>query len=191
MNIHFEVLSVNEDLIARMIRWYNDAEIAPFIHCNFQAQEPPLFTRTEALAACAYHPDKFNYLIFDGFTAIGEISITRNFFMLHHNVPGSAWVSICIGEKEYWGKGIAQLAMTFLEEECRNIGFQRIELGVFENNVRAYRRYLSLGYREIARYPEFTFSNGSWVADIRMEKYLLPTIAGAQGVKEDRDVETS
>jgi RimJ/RimL family protein N-acetyltransferase len=189
MNIHFEVLSVNEDLIGRMIRWYNDAEIAPYIHCNFQAQEPPLFTRHEALAACAYHPDKFNYLIFDGFIAIGEISITRNFFMLHHNLPASAWVSICIGEKEYWGKGIAVMAMAFLEEECRMMGFQRIELGVFENNVRAYRRYLSLGYSEIARYPQFTYSNGDWVADIRMEKNLLPSDQDMQEVKEDQHVE--
>jgi RimJ/RimL family protein N-acetyltransferase len=187
MNIHFEALIIDEDILDRLVRWYNDEEIAPFIHPNFTTQEPPRFTRENALAACAAYPDKFNYGIFDGKTAIGELSITRNFFLLHNNLPQSAWVSICIGEKEYWGKGVATSAMAFLETTCRAMGFHRIELGVFENNIRAYRRYLSLGYREIARYPNFTYSDGKWVADIRMEKNLLPE--AEKGKKEDRNDE--
>lgn len=189
MNIHFEELKVNDDILERLVRWYNDKEISPFIHPNFQEQEPAPFTRDDALAACAYYPDKFSYLIYDDATVIGDISITRNFFMLHNNLPHSAWISICIGEKEYWGKGIATLAMAFLENECRKTGFSRIELGVFEHNVRAYRRYLSLGYREIARYPHLTYSDGKWFADIRMEKNLVQPITGVQGKKEGQDVE--
>jgi len=189
MNIHFEPLKVDEELIGCLVRWYNDEEIAPFIHPNFQPQPRSNFTREDALAACVEYPDKFNYLIYDDQTLIGELSITRNFFMFHHNLPDSAWISICIGEKEYWGKGIATSAMTFLENECRRMGCTRIELGVFENNVRAYRRYLSLGYREIARYPEFTYSDGKWVADIRMEKYLVPLETTEQETKEDSHVE--
>ncbi|MGB7594318.1 MAG: GNAT family protein [Erysipelotrichaceae bacterium] len=188
MNIHFEPLIVDEEIIECLVRWYNDEEIAPFIHPNFQSQPPSAFTREDALAACAEYPDKYNYLIFDDLTPIGELSITRNFFMLHANLPDSAWISICIGEKAYWGKGIARMAMTFLENECRKMGCTRIELGVFENNIRAYHRYLSLGYREIARYPDFTYSKGRWVADIRMEKNLLPFETG-QEAKEDTHVE--
>ncbi len=172
MNIHFEKLWVYDALIESMIKWYNDDEIAPFIHPNMHATDQPTYSKNEVLISCAYHPDKFNYLILDGLKAIGEVSITRNFFMLHNNVPNSAWVSICIGEKEYWGKGIATMAMDFLEDECRKMGFSRIELGVFENNIRAITRYRKLGYREIARYPKFTYSKGEWYADIRMEKTL-------------------
>lgn len=172
MNIHFESLKITDEIVASMVRWYNDIEIAPCIHPNFQAQPQPPYTKDEVLVACSYHPDKFNYLIFDDMKVIGEISITRNFFMLHYNVDHSAWISICIGEKEYWGKGIARKAMEFLEDECRKLGFQRIELGVFEHNIRAYNSYRKLGYREIARYPKFTYSKGEWFADIRMEKTL-------------------
>jgi len=189
MNIHFEALKVDEEIIGCLVRWYNDAQIAPFIHPNFLSQPRPLFTREEAISACAEYPDKFNYLIFDDRTPIGVISITRNFFLLHNNLPDSAWISICIGEKAYWGKGIATSAMAFLENECRKLGCTRIELGVFENNIRAYRRYLSLGYREIARYPDFTYSEGRWVADIRMEKDLLPHETDGKETKEDMHVE--
>lgn len=185
MNIHFEPLKADEEIIACLVQWYNDEEIAPFIHPNFQTKPTSPFTREDALAACAEYPDKFNYLIFDDQTPIGEVSLTRNFFLLHANLPDSAWISICIGEKAYWGKGIAMLAMAFLENECRKLGCTRIELGVFENNIRAYRRYLSLGYREIARYPDFTYSEGRWVADIRMEKTLLPLDTDKQETKED------
>ena len=172
MNIHFEKLWVYDALIESMIRWYNDDEIAPFIHPNFQAAKHQTYSKNEVLISCSHHPDKFSYLILDGVKAIGEVSITRNFFMLHINTPNSAWISICIGEKNYWGKGIAVMAMEFLEEECREKGFVRIELGVFENNMRAITLYRKLGYREIARYPKFTYSKGEWVADIRMEKIL-------------------
>ena len=172
MNIHFEQLKVTEDVTESLVRWYNDEEIAPFIHPNFQTHEPPPFTKDDALIACSPYLDKFNFLVFDGAKVIGELSITRHFFMLHENTPHSAWISICIGEKEYWGKGIATMAMEFLEAECRKMGFSRIELGVFEHNIRAYLRYQKLGYREIARYPKFTYSNGDWYADIRMEKML-------------------
>jgi RimJ/RimL family protein N-acetyltransferase len=172
MNIHFAKLEINDELIKSMVKWYNDEEIAPFIHPNFQAKEQPLYTQEDVRSACAYYPDKFNYLVFDDTKVIGELSITRNFFMLHNNMPDSAWISICIGEKEYWGTGIATMAMEYLEEVCREMGFQRIELGVFEHNIRAYLRYQKLGYREIARYPKFTYSHGEWYADIRMEKKL-------------------
>lgn len=172
MNIHFETMKISEDVTNSLVRWYNDEEIAPFIEPNFQACEQPAFTKNDALLACSPHPDKYNYLVYDDVKIIGELSITRNFFMLHNNTPHSAWISICIGEKEYWGKGIATMAMEFLEEECRKMGFHRIELGVFEHNIRAYLRYQKLGYREIARYPKFTYSHGEWYADIRMEKML-------------------
>jgi RimJ/RimL family protein N-acetyltransferase len=172
IDIHFENKGIDERSIDAIVKWYNDEEIAPFIHPNFQAAKQPPYTKDDVRHSWKETPDKFNYLIFDTAQVIGELSIQRNFFMLHDNVPNTAWISICIGEKEYWGQGVAQTAMRYLETECVRLGFERIELGVFEHNARAYRLYQKMGYREIARYPDFTYSQGKWHADIRMEKAL-------------------
>jgi len=49
---------------------------------------------------------------------------------------------------------------------------KRIELDVFEFNTQAIKLYRKLGYKEIARIPDFTYWQGKVWQDIRMEKYL-------------------
>jgi RimJ/RimL family protein N-acetyltransferase len=61
----------------------------------------------------------------------------------------------------------------YLEDQIREAGCRRIELGVFEFNQRACRLYRKLGYREIGRIDDFTYWKGTMWQDIRMEKYLL------------------
>jgi len=172
MNIHFETMVVSEVLAAQMVKWYSDKEIAHYVHPNFVEKELKQFTVNDAYNVMNDHPDQSKYVIYDDLLPIGDLSITKNFHLLYDNSAGTAWVSISIGERDYWGKGIAKIAMEFLENECRNKGFKRIELGVFDHNVRAQHFYLKMGYHEIARYPHFTYSNGNWHADIRMEKIL-------------------
>ena len=62
--------------------------------------------------------------------------------------------------------------MQFLEEQIRDRGLKRIELGVFEFNTRAIHLYQQLGYREIGRINDFTFWQDRLWQDIRMEKLL-------------------
>jgi len=112
------------------------------------------------------------YLILDGDKPIGEASIDTNFPHLVKDKGETAWISIVIGDKSYWGKGVAQKAMEFLEEESKRFGLNRIELGVFGFNQRAKAFYKKLGFNEIKLNEMFTFHNGKWHVDIRMEKYL-------------------
>jgi len=172
MKIRFETMAISEVLAVQMVKWYSDKEIAQFVHPNFVEKELEQFTLNDAYHAMSDYPDQSKYVIYDGEIPIGDLSITKNFHLLYDNSARTAWVSILIGERDYWGKGIAKTAMEFLENECRNMGFKRIELGVFEHNLRAQHVYLKMGYHEIARYPHFTYSNEAWYADIRMEKIL-------------------
>lgn len=172
MKIHFETMVISEVLAVQMVKWYSDKEVAQFVYPNFAEKELKLFTLKDAYHVMIDHPDQSKYVIYDGELPIGDLSITKNFNLLHDNSAGTAWVSISIGDRDYWGKGIAKTAMEFLENECKRKGFKRIELGVFEHNLRAHHFYLKMGYHEIARYPHFTYSNETWYADIRMEKTL-------------------
>lgn len=70
------------------------------------------------------------------------MSITIDAPHLKKKEENTGWISICIGEGDYRGKGVAHEAMIFfLEEECKALGLKRIELGVFEYNQRARTFY--------------------------------------------------
>jgi len=171
MNILFQPLTMTEPLAQIMATWYNDPEIAPFIHPTFTQSEPQKFTAQLLMDQDA--PSSIQRIvILDDLKPIGELSITRDFHWLMGSHESTAWISICIGEKSYWGIGIAKLAMAYLEEECRRLGFKRIELGVFENNLKAQALYQKMGYVPFARTEHMTYSQGAWRDDIRMEKFL-------------------
>ncbi len=172
MNIHFKPLVIHESLAQQMASWYNDPEIAPFVHPTFTESEPHHFSTQDVLDQ--HHPDPKikKYLIMDDDYPIGEFSITEDFHWLLGPKDKTTWISICIGEKSYWGKGISKITMAYIEAECKALGYKRIELGVFENNQKAHQLYLKMGYVEFARTEHMTYSQGAWRADIRMEKII-------------------
>jgi RimJ/RimL family protein N-acetyltransferase len=172
MEINFKPTIKNEELIKKMVEWYNNPDISHFIHVNRSEEEPHTYTVEDVLNELQPHDNVFKYSILDHNLPIGEVSITKDFFLLMNKNMNSAWISIMIGDQSYWGKGIAKLAMNFLENTCRDMGFNRIELGVFENNTKAFNLYKSLGYKEFTRIKHFTYSHGKWCDDVRLEKYL-------------------
>lgn len=172
MQIQFKLVQNNLDLAYKMVDWYNNPEIAHFIHVNRREENPQDYTLDDVINELQPHDNIYKYSILDEKLPIGELSITRDFFLLMKKDENSAWISIMIGDQSYWGKGVSKLAMKFLEDTCREMGFKRIELGVFENNIKAFNLYKSLGYNEFVRIEHFTFSHGKWCADIRLEKYL-------------------
>lgn len=114
--------------------------------------------------------EKNLYLIeFNGET-VGEVSYDFSFPLLLKKDKKTAWIGIIIGEKNARGKGIGKLAIEFLEEKTKSLGAQRIELGCFEFNEKAYSLYKKIGYKEIGFIDNLTFYDGKWWKDIRMEK---------------------
>jgi len=172
MNINFNELHYSDDIAIKLVDWYNNPEIAHFIHVNRTEENPHEYTISDVIKELHPQTNVYRYAILDGDLPIGELSITKDFFLLMKKDENSAWISILIGDQNYWGKGISKIAMMFLENTCKEMGFSRIELGVFENNVKAIHLYKSLGYKEFARIEHFTYSYSKWCADIRLEKYL-------------------
>jgi RimJ/RimL family protein N-acetyltransferase len=74
---------------------------------------------------------------------------------------GDAWVGICIGEPELWGKGYGREAMQLiLRFGFEQLNLKRISLTVFEYNQRAYHSYLKLGFREEGRLRQWMQRGG-------------------------------
>lgn len=92
--------------------------------------------------------------------------------------PGTVWPGIVIGPSWARGRGLGRQAMRWGEEWARSQAYSRVELGVFEFNLPARKLYQSLDYAEIGSIPDFTWWNGRFWADVRMEKLLLASQPG-------------
>ena len=76
---------------------------------------------------------------------------------------------IIIGEKEYQGKGYGTEAMEMLIEYGFNtLNVNRIELTVYEFNIRAYKSYLKVGFVEEGRKRQARYHNGKYYDEVIM-----------------------
>ncbi len=155
-----------------LTKWANDPEIR-YLFRVFPTEESHahLYTPEEILAekTPSNHRERRLVIEWDG-QMVGEMSFGFALPHMIHQAPDVAWFSIVLGEPEARGRGIGRLAMLHLEQEAQRAGARKVEIGVFEFNARALGLYQSLGYKEIARPPAFTYWNGRKWSDVRMLK---------------------
>ena len=174
MQIRFEKLTrATPEIAEEMDKWSNDREIIHFMRPSFSKEEleaevPVTVEKLDERLERGY----VIYLLYADEQLVGEVNYIVDPPQLMKQEPGSAWIGISIGVASARGKGIGAQAMQHLEDEIRNAGLPRIELGVFEYNERAIRLYKKMGYQEIGHVEEFTYWDGKMWTDIRMEKRL-------------------
>ncbi|PIC73804.1 GNAT family N-acetyltransferase [Sporosarcina sp. P17b] len=157
-------------LIHTLNRWGNDMYLKPLNQPNPSKEaleQEYTLTIEDVIQKLAY---QHTFLIYLEDQLIGEMSYTVDPDHLLKKEPGTAWISISIGERQGRGKGIGFTALDYLEQQIKGQGLKRMELGVFEFNEPALKLYKKLGYREIGRIENFTYYEGDMRADIRMEK---------------------
>ena len=163
----------NQNDCTTLAKWFNDPEINYLISPNFY-QGPLGYISPEYISQINLYP-KFKkhafFIVADNYI-VGDINIIDNPEFLYKHDQCSCWLGITIGEKPYRDKGIGKEAMHFIESYAKNTGFKRMELGVFEFNLKAISFYKKLGYHHIGIIQGFTFYNGRWFDDLRFEKYL-------------------
>lgn len=176
MNLQLKNLPLSEELIQTVLRWVNDPAVSTFITPHYDEEsELPLVTEGDVRESLS-NPDKRNYFICVDGKPVGIASIISDFPALLKNDGKTAWLGIYIGDPEWRSKGLGKTVMALYEEECRRLGYQRIELGVFSHNAGAISLYEKSGFTKIGVIPHFTYSQGQWRDDIRMEKILLPDL---------------
>lgn len=173
MNIHFIKLTKPSPAIVKMFnRWENDPNLAPLTRPNrnkTDLERQVVITMDDLAQRLKHH---YIYLIYLDDKLIGEMNYMVDPPHLYQKMPGTAWIGITIGKPEARGKGVGYMAIQFLEEQIKQHGLRRIELGVFEFNLKAHKLYKKLGYQEIGWIHDFTFWQNRMWSDIRMEKIL-------------------
>jgi len=111
-------------------------------------------------------------ILLDG-TPVGEMSLYVNAAHAVSKLANTAWISIVIGEARARGVGVGRAAMENLETRARQMGVERIELGVFEHNLRARSFYEKNGYVLLPEVKKHVFWwDGRLWDDLRMAKKL-------------------
>jgi RimJ/RimL family protein N-acetyltransferase len=176
MEIAFRPIDPRDDEdVAAMTRWSNasDRHLHTFYPDEASYRERVTETRTrEYLQDARKRGKRIHMILVDG-AVVGHVDFeVDSIDSLQVLSPGSAWLSILVGETAARGRGVGKAALRHIEAAARAEGCVRAEVGVFEFNEVARRLYESAGYVEFARNEDFTWWHGVMWADLRLEKRL-------------------
>jgi len=150
---------IREDISDAYIGWFNDPEVT-----RFNSHGEVLYTREKAEEYIRkIHANK-EYLVLaviakDSGRHIGNISLQNI-----HAVNRGAEYAIMIGDKNYWGKGIAKEASRLIiEYGFGALNLHRIYCGTPVLNVPMRRLAESLGFREEGTRREAMYKNGKFL----------------------------
>ena len=77
-------------------------------------------------------------------------------------------------EESYTNAGLGSEMMLYAIETCKNMGFERLELGYIMGNERAYKVYRRLGFKETGRIPMcFKYEDWTYADEVLMSMSLV------------------
>lgn len=100
-------------------------------------------------------------------TPIGTIGLTD---IDYKNQKGE--LTIIIGEKGYWGKGLGEESLKLLVKFAFNeMNFRKIKALVFSDNDKAIKMYEKCGFKEEGNFKEEIFKEGNFKDVVVMSKF--------------------
>lgn len=148
-----------EDVNETYINWLNDAEV-----CEFNSHHAYPYTRELAIEYVTGVRSQKRDLVLaiiakDSGKHIGNISLQNI-----HPTNQSAEYAIILGDKEYWGKGIAKEAShLILKHGFEELNLHRIYCGTSVKNIPMQKLADSLGFAQEGIRKDAMFKNGEFV----------------------------
>ena len=131
-----------EDVSEQYVGWLNDSEINQFLETRFSEQN--LETCEQFVTQMQNDSNSFLFGIFSKESNVHMGNIKLGFINNHH---GSGQLSLFIGEKSQWGKGLATESIeTITKWGFDELSLKRVEAGCYDNNMGSLRAFLKAGY---------------------------------------------
>lgn len=93
----------------------------------------------------------YSYLSDNGELYFIEVLYEELWILIGDLTLSDKMMPIVIGNKKYWGKGIAKKVLKALIERAKNIGFSSIKLkGIYKYNERSKKLFTSVGFKKIS-----------------------------------------
>lgn len=129
-----------DDVVEKYVDWLNDPEINRYLETRFVCQT--IKSCNEFVNKMKESHEDYLFGIYDGNEHIGNIKL--GFINSYHE---SAQLSLFIGEKSYWKKGVATEAIRALTKwGMTQLKLKKIEAGCYEENMGSLKAFLKTGY---------------------------------------------
>lgn len=121
-------------------KWRNDPEVFKYTG-NVYTEEITLQSELEWINRVILNQDEYRCAIMVDGEYVGNTYLTGI-------KEGKAWFHIFIGNKDYWGKGIAKVASSIMIDYAfNNLNLNAVSLSVHEDNASAIGLYSGLGFQ--------------------------------------------
>jgi diamine N-acetyltransferase len=168
--------AIEREDIPTFVRWFNDPEVRRYLLMS----EPMSKAKEERwFEAQLEAQDQFIFaieaLVDEEWIHIGNVGLLRVDWKNRLSALG-----IALGEKEYWGQGYGTDATrTMLRFAFEELGLQRVELTVFDFNVRAVRCYERVGFQHEGTRRQALFRDGRY-HDVHLMAILQEEFLGKE-----------
>jgi [ribosomal protein S5]-alanine N-acetyltransferase len=147
---------------AVMIAWFEDLEVTARL---LRRWPPSLDEEQEWLKKTAADPNSVFWVIEHEGRPIGVTAIEGIDW-----VNGRGKTGTLIGDKSFWGKGIASEVMRLRADFAfRELPLRKLQSGYLEGNEASRRAQAAAGYREVGRFRAQFFREGRWLDEILTE----------------------
>jgi RimJ/RimL family protein N-acetyltransferase len=156
--------AVTRDDLPRLLDFDNDLEV--YALAGYHAWRPASLASKESEfdKRVEQRGDDVQFVIEVENVVIGSCGLT--YFTADHR---HCMLGISIGDKDYWGKGYGEDAVTvLLDYAFDHLNMHRVHLGVFSTNSRAQRLYRKLGFVDEGVDRESVFKGGRYIDNVRM-----------------------
>ena len=166
--IHLRSINL-EDVNDTYVDWMKDAEVNQYMETRFRQQTRDTITAyVENMLA---NPNIFFFAMIDPSSVnhIGNIKLKVNQFHKRGEI------SLFIGERDFWGMGIATSAIELIRDFGLNqLGLHKLSAGCYSNNIGSICAFEKAGFKREAVLKEEYLCEDIWV-----DRYCYAFIASA------------
>lgn len=161
MKITYRPIAEND--LKDRVRWFNDPEISRYFGPEIR-NGSSLSKQCEWYKKLIESKDRKDYAIEIDKKPVGNIGMVEI-----NKIDGNAGLYIFIGDKEYWGRGVAAHSLKFITDYGFNkLKLHKIWLHVYGPNIRAIKCYEKFGFIIEGRHSEMVKLDGKFHDEIFM-----------------------
>jgi len=147
------------DANANYCKWMNDTEVTQYLESRFYPHSVESITSYISQVKASSGSVLLAIVAKDKNIHIGNIKL-GSINWIHRYAD----VGILIGDKTYWGKGIAVEAIKLvIEYAFKKLNLHRLEAGCYSNNIASIKAFKKAGFIEEGCLKQRYFFNGGYV----------------------------
>lgn len=163
-NVCIELLNESNCNCEKYLKWMNDYEVVKYTSSKLK-----IYSKEDIMSYIKNMNNSLNDFLFGVFVDNEHVGNLKIGFIDYIN--RTCELGLIIGDKKYWGKGIATKAIELgVKFAFDYLDLFKIKAGMVECNEGSYKAFLKNGFKEVGRWEKEFFINGKRFDHILVEK---------------------